>query len=137
MIDQCNDYGIDAIAMGNCLATYMEVCERGWNGSDPLDWGDHERMVEMVTKTAMREGVGDLLAEGVAKIGEHFGHPEVAMQVRGQSIPAYDPRGLKGMGLGYATSNRGACHLRGYSPASELGVIGLKNLLPMVWPVMA
>ncbi len=132
MIDQCNDYGIDAIEMGNCLATYMEVCERGWNGSEPLDWGDHERMVKMVTKTAMREDVGDVLAEGVAKIGEHFGHPEVAMQVRGQSIPAYDPRGLKGMGLGYATSNRGACHLRGYSPASELGVIGLKTD-PLAW----
>ncbi len=54
------------------------------------------------------------------------------MAVRGQSIPAYDPRGLKGMGLGYATSNRGACHLRGYSPASELGLIGLKTD-PLAW----
>jgi aldehyde:ferredoxin oxidoreductase len=54
------------------------------------------------------------------------------MAVRGQSIPAYDPRGLKGMGLGYATSNRGACHLRGYSPASELSLIGLKTD-PLAW----
>jgi aldehyde:ferredoxin oxidoreductase len=132
MIDQCNDYGLDAIEMGNCLATYMEVCDKGWNGKNPLPWGDHKRMVELVTKTALREGVGDVLAEGVARIAAHFGHPEVGMQVRGQSIPAYDPRGLKGMGLGYATSNRGACHLRGYSPASELGVIGLKTD-PLDW----
>lgn len=132
MIYQCNKYGMDTIEMGNCLATYMEVSDRGWNGKVPLRWGDHQRMVELIKDTAMREGIGDVLAEGVKAIGDHFGHPEVAMQVRGQSIPAYDPRGLKGMGLGYATSNRGACHLRGYSPASELGVIGLKTD-PLAW----
>jgi aldehyde:ferredoxin oxidoreductase len=132
MIDQCNDYGVDAIEMGNCLATYMEVHQRGLNGSEPLEWGDNAKMVELVEKTAMREGLGDVLAEGVARIAEHFGAPELGMQVRGQSIPAYDPRGLKGMGLGYATSNRGACHLRGYSPASELGLIGLKTD-PLAW----
>ena len=124
MIDQCNDYGLDTIEMGNCLATYMEVCENGWGDGEPLAWGDHARMVELVRKTAYREGVGDVLAEGVARIADHYGHPEVGMQVRGQSIAAYDPRGLKGMGLGFATSNRGACHLRGYSPASEMGIIG-------------
>ena len=127
MIWQCNTYGMDTIEMGNCLATYMEVSEKGWNGDTPLAWGDHAHMVQLVEATAKREGVGDVLAEGVARIAGHFGHPEVGMHVRGQSIPAYDPRGLKGMGLGYATSNRGACHLRGYSPASELGVIGLKT----------
>lgn len=132
MIWQCNAYGMDTIEMGNCLATYMEVSEKGWNGKVPLAWGDHAHMVELVEKTAMREGIGDVLAGGVKAISEHFGHPEIGMQVRGQSIPAYDPRGLKGMGLGYATSNRGACHLRGYSPASELGVIGLKTD-PLAW----
>ncbi len=132
MIDQCNDYGVDAIEMGNCLATYMEICDRGWNGKEPLRWGDHMRMVELVEATALRRGVGSILAEGVKRIGDHFGHPEVAMHVRGQSMPAYDGRGLKGMGLGYATSNRGACHLRGYSPASELGLIGLKTD-PLAW----
>lgn len=132
MIYLCNKYGMDTIEMGNCLATYMEVSDRGWNGKVPLNWGDHARMVELTRMTAMREGIGDVLAEGVARIANHFGHPEIGMQVRGQSIPAYDPRGLKGMGLGYATSNRGACHLRGYSPASELGVIGLKTD-PLAW----
>jgi aldehyde:ferredoxin oxidoreductase len=132
MIYQCNRYGMDTIEMGNCLATYMEVCDRGWNGTESLAWGDHQHMVKLVEDTAFRRGVGNVLAEGVARVAAHYGHPEVAMAVRGQSIPAYDPRGLKGMGLGYATSNRGACHLRGYSPASELGVIGLKTD-PLAW----
>jgi aldehyde:ferredoxin oxidoreductase len=132
LIDQCNDFGMDAIEMGVTLSTYMEVCQHGWNGQDPLAWGDAKKMVAMVEKTAMRDGVGDVLAQGALGVGKHFGHPEIAMVVRGQAIPAYDPRGLKGMGLGYATSNRGACHLRGYSPASELGLIGLKTD-PLDW----
>ncbi len=132
MIDQCNDYGMDTIEMGNVLATYMEVSEKGWNGKEPLHWGDHAKMVELVRKTALREGVGDVLAEGVLRVATKYGHPEIAMVARGQSIPAYDPRGIKGMGLGYATSNRGACHLRGYSPASELALIGLKTD-PLEW----
>ncbi len=123
MIYQCNKYGMDTIDMGNVLATYMEISERGWNGKVPLNWGDAQHMVELVEKTAFREGIGDKLAEGVLGLAEAFGHPEVAMAVRGQSIPAYDPRGQKGMGLGYATSNRGACHLRAYITASELGVV--------------
>ncbi len=132
MIDRCNDFGIDTIEMGNVLATYMEICQKGWDGANALKWGDTKTMVEMVRKTAMREGIGDAMAEGVSRLAQHYGHPEVAMAVRGQSIPAYDPRGMKGMGLGYATSNRGACHLRGYSPASELGLIGLKTD-PLAW----
>ena len=132
MIDQCNDFGMDSIEMGNVLATYMEISEKGWDGKEPLHWGDAPRMVELVKKTALRQGIGDVLAEGVARVAAHYGHPEVAMAVRGQSIAAYDPRGIKGMGLGYATSNRGACHLRGYSPASELALIGLKTD-PLAW----
>lgn len=132
LIYLCNKYGMDTIEMGNVLSTYMEICDCGWNGKVPLKWGDHLKMTDLVDATAMREGIGDVLAEGCLRVARHFGHPEVAMQVRGQAIPAYDPRGMKGMGLGYATSNRGACHLRGYSPASELGVIGLKTD-PLAW----
>ena len=132
MIDKCNKLGVDTIEMGTTLACYMEVHEQGWDGQYALGWGDHEKMVELIEMTAKREGIGDVLAEGTARVAAHYGHPEVAMAVRGQGIPAYDPRGLKGMGLGYATSNRGACHLRGYSPASELGVIGLKTD-PLDW----
>jgi aldehyde:ferredoxin oxidoreductase len=89
-------------------------------------------MVSLVEKTARREGVGDVLAEGTARIARHFGAPELAMTVKGQAIPAYDPRGLKGMGVAYATSNRGACHLRAYTPASEVLGIGGKTD-PLDW----
>lgn len=121
LIDQCNDYSLDAIEMGNVLSVYMEATQRGYtNGTGELLWGDYENMVAAVEKTAAREGFGDVLANGAARLAKYFGHPEIGMTVKGMAIPAYDPRGIKGMGLGYATSNRGACHLRAYTPAAEV-----------------
>jgi aldehyde:ferredoxin oxidoreductase len=89
-------------------------------------------MIEVVRKMAYREGVGDMLADGAYNAAKKFGHAEIAMSVKGMAIPAYDPRGLKGMGIAYATSNRGACHLRAYTPASELALIPLKSD-PLAW----
>jgi aldehyde:ferredoxin oxidoreductase len=133
LIDMANDHGFDAIEIGNVLAMYMEATEQGWtNGGGPLAWGDVMAMVEMSRKVAFREGIGDVLAEGTERAAHQLGHPEIAMTVKGQAIPAYDPRGMKGMGLGYATSNRGACHLRGYTAASELGLIDGK-VDPLAW----
>lgn len=133
MIDQANDFGFDAIEVGVVLSAFMEASERGWtDGSGKLEWGDHAAMVAWMPKISAREGFGSVLADGTVAVAKYFGHPEIAMQVKGQAIPAYDPRGLKGMGLGYATSNRGGCHLRGYSPASELGLIPLKTD-PLAW----
>ncbi len=137
MIDQCNDYGMDTIEMGNALSVYMEASEEGFtNGDGTLQWGDWLNMVDAVRKTAFREGIGNVLADGTTRTAEHFGHPEIAMTVKGQAIPAYDPRGIKGMGLGYATSNRGACHLRGYTPAAEViaNTLGNTDLTdPLEW----
>jgi len=92
-------------------------------------------MVALLDMIGRREGVGAQLAEGAARAAESFGHPEMAMTVKGQAIPAYDPRGIKGMGIGYATSNRGACHLRAYTPAAELGVMPFGSLKvdPLAW----
>jgi aldehyde:ferredoxin oxidoreductase len=133
MIDECNDYGLDTIEMGNVLSVYLEARQRHYtNGTVKVDWGDAEGLVDLVTKVAYREGVGDVLAEGAARAAAAFGHPELSMTVKGQAIPAYDPRGMKGMGIAYATSNRGACHLRAYTPASELGLIPLKTD-PLAW----
>jgi aldehyde:ferredoxin oxidoreductase len=89
-------------------------------------------MVALAPQIAMRTGLGDILAEGTERVAAHYGHPEISMTVKGQAIPAYDPRGLKGMGIAYATSNRGACHLRAYTPASELGLIEPKTD-PLAW----
>jgi aldehyde:ferredoxin oxidoreductase len=77
-----------------------------------------------------------VLAEGTERAAKKWGHPEIAMTVKGMAIPAYDPRGLKGMGIGYATSNRGACHLRGYTPAAEVvgNVLGPSTVIdPVEW----
>jgi aldehyde:ferredoxin oxidoreductase len=125
LIDQCNDYGMDPIELGNVFSAYMEASERGYTkgGEAKLAWGDEAAMVRLTEETALRQGIGDVLAEGTAGTAAHFGHPEIGMEVKGQAVAAYEPRGMKGMGLGYATSNRGACHLRGYVAASELSVV--------------
>jgi aldehyde:ferredoxin oxidoreductase len=128
MIDRANDWGYDAIEIGQVLSAVMEATQREYiPAGEGLAWGDRDRMIEFARMITFREGIGDRLAEGIDPFTKSIGHPELAMTVKGQATPAYDPRGLKGMGLGYATSNRGACHLRGYSPASELGLIGLKT----------
>ena len=137
LIDRANDWGYDAIEIGTVLAMYMECTQRGYtNGHEGLEWGDTHGMVEMSRKVAFREGVGDILAEGTGKAAKKLGHPELAMACKDQGIPAYDPRGIKGMGIGYATSNRGACHLRGYTPAAEIAgnVLGPSTVVdPLAW----
>jgi aldehyde:ferredoxin oxidoreductase len=133
MIDMANDYGFDAIEIGDVLSAYMECTQVGaTNGDGGPAWGDYMGMIAAMEKVAFRKGIGNVLADGADAVAKHFGHPEFANTVKGQGIPAYDPRGLKGMGLGYATSNRGACHLRAYTPAVELALIPLKAD-PLAW----
>lgn len=122
MLDQCNDYGLDTIEMGVTLAMAMEASEKGLT-PEVINWGDAEKMSELIRKTAYREGFGDILANGAYGAAKILGDPDMALSVKGQGIPAYDPRGVQGIGLGYATSNRGACHLRGYTIASEIAGI--------------
>ena len=137
MIDTCNDMGMDAIEIGHPLSIWMEASQRGYtNGDGKIEWGDGAKMVETAEMVAYRKGIGDVMANGADATAEHFGHPELAMTCKGQGIPAYDPRGIKGMGLGYATSNRGACHLRGYTPAAEVvgNVLGPSEVAdPLAW----
>lgn len=133
LIDLSNDFGMDTIEAGDVLATYMEASQHGYtNGDGGLKWGDTAGMVALIPLIAYQKGAGKLLAQGAERVARQLGHPEIAVTVKGMGIPAYDPRGLKGMGLGYATSNRGACHLRGYSPACELALIPLKAD-PLAW----
>jgi aldehyde:ferredoxin oxidoreductase len=119
----CNDLGLDPISMGATLAAAMELYERGVVTDSqvelPLRFGSGEALVRMVEATAYREGFGTELAEGSKRLGEKFRHPEVFMGVKGQEFPAYDPRGFQGMGIAYATCNRGACHLRAWTPGVE------------------
>jgi aldehyde:ferredoxin oxidoreductase len=134
MIDRCNDFGLDTIEAGDALAMAMEATEKGL--VDGLKWGDTGAMMDLLSKITNREGIGNDLAEGLDPCAKKWGDTSIAMTVKGQAIPAYDPRGIKGMGIGYATSNRGACHLRGYTPASEVvgNVLGQETGTdPLAW----
>ncbi|MDP4085035.1 MAG: aldehyde ferredoxin oxidoreductase family protein [Bacillota bacterium] len=122
LIDRCNEYGLDTIELGHAFSVTMEAYEKGII-DQKLNWGDADSMIDLTRKIVFREGFGGILAEGPARAAASWGVPELSMSVKGQSIPAYDPRGIQGIGLGYATSNRGACHLRGYTVASEIAGI--------------
>ncbi|WP_135821213.1 aldehyde ferredoxin oxidoreductase family protein [Halostella litorea] len=123
MLDRCNDLGVDTIEMGNIMAMAMEATEKGYldDLGDGIDWGDSETMIDMIERVAHREDdLADLLSKGQRRMAEEIGAHDCRLDVKGQAIAAYDPRAMKGMGIGYATSNRGACHLRGYTPAAEI-----------------
>lgn len=120
----CNELGMDPITMGSTIACAMELYEKGYAtkndiGRDLL-FGDANAIVELTRMTGYREGFGDKLALGSYRMAEVFGHPELSMTVKKQEMPAYDGRALQGMGLEYATSNRGGCHVRGYLTSPEI-----------------
>ena len=107
-----NDLGIDTISLGSVVAFAMEATEKGVFDFG-IRFGEADKILEFIESIGLRRGFGDILAEGVKRASEKVGGKEFAMHVKGLEIPAYDPRGTQGMGLVYATSNRGACHLRG------------------------
>ena len=121
----CNDLGLDTISMGSTIGCAMELSERGKLKGPKF--GDAKAIVELTRATGAREGLGDKLAEGSARLAKECGLPEISMSVKALEIPAYDPRGAQGHGLAYATSNRGGCHLRAYMIAPE--VLGLPKLM--------
>ncbi len=108
-----DDYGLDTISTGNVIAFAIEAFKRGRLKLDrEIDYGDVEGFTWLLEKVVRREGVGEILAEGVAKAAEKLKLNEIAVHVKGLEPPGYDPRTLKGMILSYAVSFRGACHLR-------------------------
>ena len=128
----CNEDGLDPISFGATVAAAMELYDTGvitteHTGGMELNFGSAEALTWCVEKVAAGEGFGRDLAMGSKRMCEKYGHPELSMTVKGQEFPAYDPRGIQGMGLTYATSNRGACHLRSYTVASEVLGIPVKT----------
>ena len=108
----CDDLGMDTISMGNTLGFATELSKNGlWDCG--LDWGDLDAYTKTIKDTAMREGIGNTLADGTRRMAAEFGGQGYAIQVKGLELPAYDPRGCVGQGLEYATNNRGGCHIRG------------------------
>ncbi len=124
--DLCNRIGLDTISMGATLACAMELSERGFLRGGPR-FGDADALQELVPATGMREGLGNFLAVGSRRLAEDLGRPDLAMHVKSLEMPAFDPRGMMGQGLAFATSNRGACHLRGNMLGPEL--LGVPRLL--------
>ena len=120
----CNEYGMDPISFGATVAAAMELFDVGAISEKEvgysLTFGDAEALVKLTEETGKGEGFGKEMAQGSKRLCEKYGHPEFSMTVKSQEFPAYDARGIQGMGLAYATSNRGACHLRGYTVASEV-----------------
>lgn len=128
----CSEYGLDTISAGATIACAMEMYEKGVIGSDEIDepalkFGSGEAIVEWTRKMGASEGFGAKLALGSYRLAENYGVPELSMSVKKLELPAYDPRGVQGHGLQYATSNRGGCHVRGYMIAPE--IIGLPEKL--------
>jgi aldehyde:ferredoxin oxidoreductase len=115
----CNEYGLDTISTGSTIACAMELSEAGHLAGGPR-FGDAEAIVNLVRLIGERTGIGNELANGSLRLAERHGHPECSMSVKGLEMPAYDPRGVQGMGLAFATSNRGACHLRAYMTSPEI-----------------
>lgn len=120
----CNELGLDTITMGSTIAAAMELYEKGLIDEKTAGWdlrfGNADAMVALVTDTAYRKGFGGELAEGSFRLCEKYGRPELSMTAKKQELPAYDPRGIQGIGLNYATSNRGGCHVRGYTISPEI-----------------
>jgi len=128
----CNEYGLDTISAGATIACAMELWQKGLIKPDEVDgpaleFGSGKAIVEWTRKMGAGEGFGAKLALGSARLAEQYGQPELSMSVKKLEIPAYDPRGVQGHGLNYATSNRGGCHVRGYMIAPE--IVGLPEKL--------
>lgn len=121
----CNEYGLDTISAGATIACAMELYQKGYIKKDELDgpelnFGSGEAIVEWTRKMGKGEGFGAKLALGSYRLAASYGVPEFSMSVKKLELPAYDPRGVQGHGLQYATANRGGCHVRGYLIAPEI-----------------
>ena len=127
----CNEDGYDPISFGATVGAAMELYDLGILDKKKIGldapFGSAQALVKLAEMTAKGEGFGKELGLGSARLCAKYGKPELSMGVKKQEFPAYDSRGIQGMGLAYATSNRGACHLRGYTVASEVLGIPVKT----------
>ncbi len=109
--DLCDRLGVDTITAGNLCGLAMEATVRG-KLTEGIEYGDVDAIAALIKKIAAREGIGDILADGIVPAARHWGVEDIAIHVKGMEPAGYDPRVLKGMGLTFGTSPRGACHLR-------------------------
>ena len=117
--DICDRLGMDTMTAGNLAAFTIEASHRKSIG-EKIEYGDVDGIAELLSRIARREGVGAILAEGIRYASQEWGLEDLAIHVKGLEPPGYEPRVLKGMGLAFATSDRGACHLRATIYKAEL-----------------
>jgi len=126
--ERCNELGMDTISLGGVLGFAVEAYGKGVITLDDLEgnaigWGKTEELAKLIDDIAYRKGrVADILAEGVKIAADKLGKnsKDFAVHAKGLEIPGYDPRGAFGMGLAYATSDRGGCHQRAWTVKAEL-----------------
>jgi len=116
----CNKMGLDTISAGVTISCAMELQEKGLLKESSLKFGNGAILKDLILMISKKEGIGKELAEGSKRLAEKYKSSESSIQVKGLELPAYDPRGAMGHALGYATSNRGGCHLTGYLAAMEI-----------------
>lgn len=122
----CNELGLDTISAGCTIAAAMELYQKGYikdedlAGGPALTFGNSEAIIHYTKVMGWGEGIGARLALGSYRLAESYGVPELSMSVKKLELPAYDPRGIQGHGLQYATANRGGCHVRGYLVSPEI-----------------
>ncbi len=114
----CDNLGLDTISTGNVIGLAMTMTEEGIHDFG-LRYGDAEGYLRLVEDIAYRRGIGEDLSYGARYVARKYGGEDVVLEIKGLEFPAYDPRGAFGMGLAYATSERGACHLRSFVVANE------------------
>jgi len=138
--EKCNRYGMDVISCGSTIAYATEAFEEGLitesdTGGMKLGWNQPKTLLELIDKTARREGFGNDLAEGVRAMCEKYGGEEFAIHVKGLECPMHDPRALWAMALTYATSIRGACHCADSNLYVELGILNHNDVkVKRTWP---
>ncbi len=123
--DICDRLGLDTISAGNLCAFAMEASELG-RIQEKITWGDVDGIAQLLHDMANKKGIGEILAEGIAYAARAWDMEDIAIHVKGLEPAGYDPRVLKGMGLAYAVSSRGACHLRSTFYKAELS-----GMIPM------
>jgi len=124
----CDRLGLDTMSAGNLAGLAVEASRRGKIDFE-IDYNQPDRVAELFRKIAYREGVGALFAEGIKRASEELGLEGFAIHVKGLEPAGFEPRVLKGMGLSYATSARGACHLRGTFYKAELAGIVDRDMI--------
>ena len=127
----CNEEGIDPISYGATIGAVMELYEMGVLTKEQIGieapFGSAKALAFLAEETVNGRGFGKEIGMGSKRLAARYGHPDLSMSSKGQEFPAYDGRAIQGIGLAYATSNRGGCHLRGYTIASEVLGIPVKT----------